>query len=46
VEFFNAFNRVQFSAPNASISSSSFGYIFLNQLNTSREIQASLRLSF
>jgi len=46
VEFFNAFNRIQFAGPNASISSSSFGEIFLNQLNTPRDIQASLRLSF
>jgi hypothetical protein len=46
VEFFNAFNRIQFAGPNASISSTSFGEIFLNQLNTPRDIQASLRLSF
>jgi hypothetical protein len=46
VEFFNAFNRIQFAGPNASINSSSFGYIFLNQINTPRDIQASLRLSF
>jgi hypothetical protein len=45
-EFFNAFNRVQFTGPNTSISSSSFGQIFLNQTNTAREIQGSLRLSF
>ncbi|WP_446743089.1 carboxypeptidase regulatory-like domain-containing protein [Silvibacterium acidisoli] len=45
-EFFNAFNRVQFAGPNTSISSSSFGEIFLTQANTAREIQASLRLSF
>ncbi len=45
-EFFNAFNRVQFAGPNASISSSSFGQIFLNQTNTPRQIQASLRFTF
>jgi hypothetical protein len=45
-EFFNAFNHVQFAGPNASISSSSFGQIFLNQTNTPRQIQGSLRLSF
>lgn len=45
-EFFNAFNRVQFAAPNTSIASSSFGQIFLSQANTPREIQAGLRLSF
>jgi hypothetical protein len=46
MEFFNAFNRVQVAGPNTSISSSSFGQIFLNQVNTPREIQAGLRLSF
>lgn len=46
MEFFNAFNRVQFAGPNTSISSSSFGQIFLNQTNTPRQIQAGLRLSF
>lgn len=46
VEFFNAFNRVQFAGPNTSIASSSFGQIFLTQVNTARQIQASLRLSF
>lgn len=46
VEFFNAFNRVQFAGPNTSLSSSSFGEIFLTQANTARQIQASLRLNF
>jgi hypothetical protein len=46
VEFFNAFNRVQFAGPNTSISSTSFGEIFLSQTNNPREIQAGLRLSF
>jgi hypothetical protein len=46
VEFFNAFNRVQFAGPNTSIASTSFGQIFLTQSNTPREIQASLRLNF
>jgi hypothetical protein len=45
-EFFNAFNRVQFAGPNTSISSTSFGQIFLSQTNNPREIQAGLRLSF
>ena len=45
-EFFNAFNNVQFAGPNTSISSSSFGHIYLNQVNNPRSIQASLRLSF
>jgi hypothetical protein len=46
VEFFNAFNRVQFAGPNTSVASSSFGHIFFTQANTPREIQAGLRLSF
>lgn len=46
MEFFNAFNRVQFAGPNTSIASTSFGQIFLTQANTARQIQASLRLSF
>jgi hypothetical protein len=45
-EFFNAFNNVQFAGPNTNISSSSFGQIFLNQVNIPRDIQVSLRLSF
>jgi hypothetical protein len=45
-EFFNAFNNVQFAGPNTSISSSSFGHIFLQQVNSPRQIQAGLRLSF
>jgi hypothetical protein len=45
-EFFNAFNRVQFAGPNTNISSSSFGQIFLSQVNTPRQIQVSGRLSF
>jgi len=45
-EFFNAFNRVQFAGPNVNIASSSFGQIFLQQYNTPRQIQMSLRLSF
>ncbi|WP_446743635.1 carboxypeptidase regulatory-like domain-containing protein [Silvibacterium acidisoli] len=45
-EFFNAFNMVQFAGPNTSISSSSFGEIFLNQVNNPRQIQGSLRLNF
>ena len=46
VEFFNAFNNVPFAGPDTSITSSSFGHIFLNQVNTPRQIQASLRLRF
>ncbi len=45
-EFFNAFNHVQFGGPNTSITSSTFGHIYLTQVNTARSIQGSLRLSF
>jgi Carboxypeptidase regulatory-like domain/TonB dependent receptor len=45
-EFFNALNSVQFAGPNTNISSSSFGQIFLNQVNSPRQVQVSLRLSF
>lgn len=45
-EFFNAFNRVQFAGPNVNIASASFGQIFLQQYNTPRQIQMSLRLTF
>jgi hypothetical protein len=45
-ELFNAFNNVQFPGPNTDISSSSFGRIYLTQVNTPRQIQASLRLTF
>jgi hypothetical protein len=45
-ELFNAFNNVQFAGPNTDISSSSFGHIYLNQVNPPRQIQASLRLRF
>jgi hypothetical protein len=46
VEFFNAFNRVQFAGPNTSIATSSFGQIFLTQVNSPRQLQAGLRFSF
>jgi len=46
VELFNAFNRIQFSGPNANINASSFGTISLSQLNTPRDIQVSLRLNY
>jgi hypothetical protein len=45
-EFFNIFNYVQYAGPNTSIASSSFGRIFLQQANTPRQIQFSLRLNF
>jgi hypothetical protein len=45
-ELFNAFNNVQFAGPNTDISSASFGRIFLNQVNTPRQVQFGLRLRF
>jgi hypothetical protein len=46
VEFFSAFNKVQFAGPNTNVTSSSVGQIFLSQVNTPRQVQASLRLKF
>jgi hypothetical protein len=45
-ELFNAFNNVQFAGPNTDISSSSFGHIFLSQVNTPRQVQFSARIKF
>jgi hypothetical protein len=45
-ELFNAFNNVQFAGPNTDISSSSFGHIYLSQVNTPRQVQFSMRLKF
>jgi len=45
-EAFNAFNRVQLTGLNTSVSSSSFGYILPTQANSPRSLQASLRLAF
>jgi hypothetical protein len=47
-EFFNAFNRVQFTGLNTSYSASgsAFGYISPTNLNSPRSIQGSLRLIF
>lgn len=44
-EFFNLFNRVQFSPPNTSFGGSLFGKI-TTQANNPRQIQFSLRASF
>lgn len=44
-EFLNAFNRVQFSAPNTSVTSTSFGVIS-SQANSPRQIQFGLKLLF
>ncbi|MGH9437464.1 MAG: hypothetical protein ACRD22_06090, partial [Terriglobia bacterium] len=44
-EFFNAFNHPLFSAPNGSVTSSSFGKV-TNQANTPRDIQFGLKLIF
>ena len=43
IEALNAFNRVQFSAPNTSVTSSSFGVIS-GQANSPRQLQLGLKL--
>ena len=43
IEALNAFNRVQFSAPNTSVTSSSFGVI-TGQANAPRQMQFGLKL--
>ena len=43
IEALNAFNRVQFSAPNTSVTSSSFGVIS-GQANSPRQLQFGLKL--
>jgi len=43
IEALNAFNRVQFSAPNTSVTSSSFGVIS-GQANTPRQLQFALKM--
>ena len=43
IEALNAFNRVQFSAPNTSVTSSSFGVITA-QANAPRQMQFGLKL--
>jgi hypothetical protein len=44
-EFFNAFNRVQFSGPNTSVTSTSFGVIS-SQANSPRQLQFGLKILF
>jgi len=39
----NAFNRVQFSSPNTSVTSTSFGRVTA-QANTPRQVQFGLKL--
>jgi hypothetical protein len=43
VEALNAFNRVQFSAPNTSLTSASFGVI-TGQANAPRQLQFGVKL--
>ena len=43
IEALNAFNRVQFSAPNTSVTSASFGVI-TGQFNAPRQLQFGLKL--
>ncbi|MFN7937467.1 MAG: TonB-dependent receptor [Bryobacteraceae bacterium] len=42
-EFFNAFNRVQFSGPNTSVTSNAFGTV-TSQANAPRQVQFGLKL--
>jgi hypothetical protein len=44
-EFLNSFNRVQFSAPNTTVTSTSFGVIS-SQANSPRQIQFGLKILF
>jgi hypothetical protein len=47
VEFFNAFNRTQFSNPNAQVDSTSFGIVSsTSQSSSPRQIQLALKLLF
>jgi hypothetical protein len=43
VEAFNALNRVQFGAPNTSVTSSSFGVV-TSQANTPRQLQFGVKV--
>ncbi|HUS08219.1 MAG TPA: carboxypeptidase-like regulatory domain-containing protein, partial [Bryobacteraceae bacterium] len=45
-ELYNALNQVIFGGPVTSVTSADFGKIRLNQVNTPRQIQFGLRLSF
>ena len=45
-ELYNAPNQVIFGGPVTSVTSADFGKIRLNQVNTPRQIQFGLRLSF
>ncbi len=44
-EFFNAFNRVQFSPPGTRVDSINFGVVG-GQANSPRQVQLSLKLAF
>jgi hypothetical protein len=44
-EFLNAFNRVQFSGPNTTVTNTSFGVIS-SQANSPRQIQFGLKIIF
>ena len=46
VEVFNAFNWVQYAGPGTNIANANFGRIFLQQVNTPRQIQLGVRFSF
>jgi hypothetical protein len=45
-EFFNVTNSVNFAGPSTSVIAGDFGRVVLRQVNTPRQIQFALRLSF
>ncbi len=45
-EMFNALNLVNFAGPGTNIATADIGKIFLNQVNSPRQIQFGLRLVF
>lgn len=45
-ELFNALNQVIYDAPSTSVTAGDFGKVTLRQVNTPRQIQFGLRLSF
>jgi hypothetical protein len=46
IEIFNALNTVQFAGPVTDITSAAFGRIFLQQVDSPRQVQIGARLSF
>lgn len=46
IEVFNALNAIQYAGPGTNITSADFGRIFLQQVNTPRQVQLGTRYSF